>query len=176
MNDEEQKLIAMEIHMLGFIATKRTILAMESQGILAEAGISLLQFRVLRALIHRAYTISELSPLLMVDPSTLVSVVDTLERKGLAERGRDPDDRRRVPISITPEGTRIAANHPTNNPFADPENPIRKGVDAMGGGKARQLLALLQELVSVFPDGETILKQTSDWVRMPSPPDCHPPL
>jgi DNA-binding MarR family transcriptional regulator len=34
----------------------------------------------------------------MLDPSTLVPAVDALERKGLAMRGQDPNDRRRNPL------------------------------------------------------------------------------
>ena len=175
MDSEQRRRIAMEIHMLGFAAAKTTLLAMESQGLLAEAGISMLQFRVLRTLRRRPYTISELSPLLMVDPSTLVSVVDALERKGLAARGRDPHDRRRVPISLTEGGARIAAGHPSKSPFADRENPLLLSIDAMGPERAEQLLTLMRELVSHLPDGEDILKHVSTWVQWHSGSESHPP-
>jgi len=102
MEMDEQRQMAMEIHMLGAIVTKKTILAIESDRVLVEAGISMSQFGVLRALRRSARTISELSRTLMVDPSTLVPVVDALEQKELAVRGKDPHDRRRVPISLTP--------------------------------------------------------------------------
>jgi len=171
---EERRRIAMEIHMLGFMATKATILAMESQGLLADAGISMLQFRVLRILSRRPHTISELSPLLLVDPSTLVSVVDALERKGLAERGRDPHDRRRVPISLTDQGAQIAACHPSQSPFADQDNPLLNSIDAMGPERARALLDLIRELVSHLPDGDEILKHVSTWVRLHAPAESHP--
>ncbi len=174
MNQEELKRTAMEIHMLGAVAAKKTLLAMESQGPLAEAGISMLQFRVLRALRHHARTISELSPIMMVDPSTLVSVVDALERKGLAARGRDPHDRRRVPISATEHGARIAACHPSKSPFADKDNPLLNSIDAMGPERARQLLTLLREMMSHLPDGDKILKRVSTWVRLHSPAESPP--
>jgi DNA-binding MarR family transcriptional regulator len=172
---EERRRMAMEIHMLGFAAAKTTLLAMESQGLLAEAGISMLQFRVLRTLRRRPYTISELSPMLMVDPSTLVSVVDALERKGLAARGRDPHDRRRVPISLTEGGAKIAACHPSKSPFAGQDNPLLQSIDAMGPERAALLLALLRELVGHLPDGEDILKHVSTWVRLHSAAEPHPP-
>jgi DNA-binding MarR family transcriptional regulator len=175
VNSEERRRIAMEIHMLGFAAAKTTLLAMESQGLLAEAGISMLQFRVLRTLRRRPSTISELSPMLMVDPSTLVSVVDALERKELAARGRDPHDRRRVPISLTEEGAKIAACHPSKSPFADTENPLLQGIDAMGPERAGELLTLLRELVGHLPDGERILKHVSTWVRWHSGTEPQPP-
>ncbi len=174
MNSEERRRIAMEIHMLGFAAAKATLLAMESQGLLAEAGISMLQFRVLRTLRRRPYTISELSPMLMVDPSTLVSVVDALERKGLAARGKDPHDRRRVPISLTEPGAKIAACHPSRSPFSDQDNPLLQSIDAMGPERAEQLLTLLRELVSHLPDGDDMLKHVSTWVRLHSAAEPHP--
>ena len=175
MNNDELKRTAMEIHMLGAVAAKRTLLAMESHGVLMEAGISMLQFGVLRALRRGAYTISELSPIMMVDPSTLVSVVDALERKGLAVRGRDPNDRRRVPISVTEQGAKIAASHPHKRPFADKENPLLSSINAMGPERAQLLLTLLREMVSHLPDGDEILERISTWVRLHSAAESHPP-
>jgi hypothetical protein len=43
-----------------------------------------------------------------VDPSVLIAVLDDLER-GLAERRRDPADRRRLIVEISARGTRLVA-------------------------------------------------------------------
>jgi DNA-binding MarR family transcriptional regulator len=44
-----------------------------------------------------------------VDPSVVVGLLNDLERDGLAERRRDPADRRRHIVTITPAGTATLA-------------------------------------------------------------------
>jgi DNA-binding MarR family transcriptional regulator len=169
METDELRRTAMEIHMLGAMMAKKTILAMESDPILAEAGISMPQFGVLRALRRSARTISELSRIMMLDPSTLVGVVDALERKGLAVRRRDPNDRRRVPISLTEQGAVIAAKHPMKGHLAAQDNPLLQSIEAMGSERAELLLSLLREMVGHLPDGDDILLKVAIRVRFHSP-------
>jgi|SRR5918996_4748284 DNA-binding MarR family transcriptional regulator len=42
-----------------------------------------------------------------IDRTTMVAVVDELERGGLVERRRDPDDRRAYSLQATPKGQRM---------------------------------------------------------------------
>src|SRR3982751_5989442 len=51
-------------------------------------------------------TQQELASLARVDPSSMVALLDELERRGIAERRVDPDDRRRRAVHLTDEGHR----------------------------------------------------------------------
>jgi DNA-binding MarR family transcriptional regulator len=45
----------------------------------------------------------------LIDPSSMVAVIDELERMGLAERRRHPDDRRKHAVYLTARGKRTLA-------------------------------------------------------------------
>jgi DNA-binding MarR family transcriptional regulator len=47
---------------------------------------------------------------LRVDPSVLVAMLNDLEKAGLAERRRDPTDRRRHIVEISPRGIQLVAD------------------------------------------------------------------
>jgi DNA-binding MarR family transcriptional regulator len=44
---------------------------------------------------------------LRIDPATMVSSLESLERRGCVERSRDPRDRRRYVVALTDSGRRI---------------------------------------------------------------------
>jgi DNA-binding MarR family transcriptional regulator len=45
----------------------------------------------------------------LIDPSSMVAVIDELEELGLAERRQHPDDRRKRAVHLTPHGRRTLA-------------------------------------------------------------------
>src|SRR3954447_25074391 len=65
------------------------------------------EFGLLTVLSKRpGITQQELASLARVDPSSMVAVLDELERRGMAERRIDPQDRRRRAVYLTDEGAR----------------------------------------------------------------------
>jgi DNA-binding MarR family transcriptional regulator len=72
-----------------------------------EAGFELYDYSVLAMLAEGVReTQSTIAQSLDVDPSRMVALLDSLEQRGLIERQRDPQDRRRHVVSITPAGKR----------------------------------------------------------------------
>ncbi|GAB2919299.1 MarR family winged helix-turn-helix transcriptional regulator [Nonomuraea fastidiosa] len=70
-----------------------------------EVGLSLWEFAVLAALADfGAAAQREVGDRLGLDPSDMVRLMDGLIAAGLAVRDRDPADRRRYRISLTPDG------------------------------------------------------------------------
>lgn len=76
---------------------------------LAELGIRPRHYSVLSVLRHRAEPSSQhlVAGCLQLDPSSLVEVIDEMEAQNLVRRERDPADRRRNLLVMTPEGGRI---------------------------------------------------------------------
>ena len=63
------------------------------------------EFGLLTVLSKRpGITQQELASLARVDPSSMVAVLDELERRGVAERRVDPQDRRRRAVHLTAKG------------------------------------------------------------------------
>lgn len=75
---------------------------------LADAGLTPSQFGVLEALLHLGpLNPCELGRKLLKTGGNMTMVLDNLERRGLVERARDPEDRRYLTIHLTGGGRRV---------------------------------------------------------------------
>lgn len=166
--------------MLLGVTMKQSARAIEERLLAHGAAISGLQYGILRTLEHHPLTLSELSRKFILDPSTLVPAVDALQRKGFIERGRDPKDRRRVPLSLTPAGIELLASVPPLHH----DDLLLRSLAALGPEKTEQLARLLRELLASMPDGPAILCDVANFVQThsrtlnpdPQPMAASPPL
>jgi MarR family 2-MHQ and catechol resistance regulon transcriptional repressor len=72
---------------------------------LREHGLSLSQFGVLEALYHLGpMTVGHLGEKILRTSGNMTLVVDNLFKRGLVDRQRCPEDRRRVDVTLTDEG------------------------------------------------------------------------
>lgn len=89
---------------LGMALKMRTMDAFEAE------GFSAYQYSVLALLAEGPRTAQAvIAESLQLDPSYLVALLDGLEERGLVERRRDPNDRRRQTVAVTAAGTRQLA-------------------------------------------------------------------
>jgi DNA-binding MarR family transcriptional regulator len=77
-----------------------------------------------------------------IDRTTMVTVADELERKGLVERNRDPDDRRAYALRATTRGRAVLARASEAAKRAE-----ARFLAPLSGDEQRRLKRLLRELV-----------------------------
>lgn len=147
-------MLSVEVRILAAVMARISGRAIEERFSAYNADISGLQYGILRSLHHEeSSTLSELSRKFMLDPSTLVPVIATLERKGLIARGRDANDRRRWTISLTAKGIQLLRDVPV----VHEDDVLFQCLERMGEEKAAQLRGLLREVIHGLPEGEEML-------------------
>lgn len=89
----------MLIHRLDRIARRRSEIALEPIGLRPRQVVALMILRD-----HGAMTQAALGDALRLDPANLVGLLNDLEERGLLDRRRDPEDRRRHIVELTDSG------------------------------------------------------------------------
>lgn len=158
MNTQEFQQLVSEIRVLMMRVVKTH--ARSAEEYFRDKSISPVQYGVLRILHRERLTISELSKLMVLDPSTLVPIVDDLENKGLLERHKDPQDRRRTPLSLTEKGASLLPNY--TEMLRD--DPLYESFKALDEDKLVQLATILREVVLNLPEGQNILCNVHDHI------------
>jgi DNA-binding MarR family transcriptional regulator len=88
----------------------------------------------------------QLSTDMGIDPSAMVTLIDELESRGLAQRRRRPGDRRAWEVAITPEGRRTLQR--AKRLATEVEDEVLGGLTS---GERTQLLTLLRHAVVSAP-------------------------
>lgn len=88
----------------------------------------------------------EIGSAMGIDPSTMVALIDRLERGGLARRRPHPRDRRAREVLITGKGRRVLER--ARGMAAEVESEVLQGLSA---SERRQLLALLRQALGSAP-------------------------
>lgn len=160
MSDHDVYSDALEVLILSAIIAKDGRQDTEQRLRAFGADVTAPQYRLLRQLQQGRYTIKELSRVMMVEPATLVPMVDTLERHGLVRRSRDPNDRRRTPVELTETGRERLSRVP----FVHESDPIARYLSALSETDRHAFLLRLRELVDVL-HGSNVTRFISGGVR-----------
>jgi DNA-binding MarR family transcriptional regulator len=114
---------------------------------LESVGLTPALFGVLNVLGARDGAIQqEIASSMGIDPSTMVSLIDDLERAGLAERRPHPSDRRAREVAITAKGRRTLERG--RRMAMQVEDEVLGGLSA---AERRRLLALLRRALESAP-------------------------
>jgi DNA-binding MarR family transcriptional regulator len=153
VDTDEAITTAAHIRLLSFIISKLARQELEQRMEIAGIALKATQYWVLRLLRTHERTLADLSRRLGLDASTLVAVVDSLERKGLIQRVPDLRDRRRTPIKLTSAGSELLDQISQ----LDSESVLVRSLHHMGDGQGQQLLHLLSQFVMHLSDDEELL-------------------
>lgn len=129
-----------------------------------DSGISAIEHGVLRHLSRGVASMAEISRLMGVAPSTLVYVVDGLVKKKLVKRGKDPNDRRREPLSLEKKGAALFGQIPK----MDASSVLVKRLEGMKETRRREFLTLLDEFVQGLAGSEKLYLRSEPETRRES--------
>jgi DNA-binding MarR family transcriptional regulator len=95
------------------------------------------------------YSQVELSRIGNLDKSAIVTIVDALERRGLAIRGRSSNDRRRNSLFLTADGEKLMKE--MHQLAMATEQPLRDGMTAEEYNQLFELLEKARKIIAAAP-------------------------
>jgi MarR family transcriptional regulator, lower aerobic nicotinate degradation pathway regulator len=114
---------------------------------LQSIGLTPALFAVLNYLrAHEGAIQQQIGSAMGIDPSTMVSLVDQLERAGLAKRRPHPQDRRAREVLITPKGRRTLKR--ARELAEEVEDDVLQGLSS---AERRRLVTLLRKAFAAAP-------------------------
>jgi DNA-binding MarR family transcriptional regulator len=119
-------------------------------------GVTPSQAEVLRVLReHGPLTLSALGGLLVCETGNSPSrLVDRLVAQGLVQRDTDPDDRRYLALSLTPEGLSLSKR------IVAVEEKLHDAIDQLVTGQpVAETITTLRALAGAFPAGEALARR-----------------
>ena len=153
LENEDIYTTAVNIRILSVVVAKLARQEIEQRFAQVDIDLKAVQYWVLRIMGTYELTLADLSRKMLLDPSSLVPVVDTLERKGLIKRDQDPHDRRRTPLTLTQAGTDLLAQ----GSLLESESVLVKSLSQMDTQQRQQLLDLLSQFVMHLSDNEGLI-------------------
>jgi DNA-binding MarR family transcriptional regulator len=104
------------------------------------AELTLVQVRVMRRLARQPQALGQIGTELSLAPPSMTRLVDRLEERGLIQRQRDVDDRRKVVATLTDEGRQLLSAIPFLEGTA-----LRVAVDRMKPTDRERITAAMRE-------------------------------
>jgi DNA-binding MarR family transcriptional regulator len=139
-----------------FVTASRVLLGLAVQSLeAAPVEVTPTQHRVLVLLAaHGEQAVGDIAAELGVNPSNATRHCDRLQRLGLVQRGRSPEDGRVVRVALTVEGRRVV-----DAVTARRRRDVRRVLDAMGDDDRDAVLAALRAFSAAAHELED-----RDWV------------
>ncbi len=119
------------------------------------------QYDVLAFLTNESLNLSALSELVGLDSSTLVGIVDRLEKIGLVKKRVSPRDRRKNIISITEKGSKTLAQVPE---FVSPS--LQRILKELNPDDQENLTRILRGIVGDLEEIDPSIMQRNDNVPL----------
>ena len=133
----------------------------DSRNLAAQHHVTGPQLMCLMAVVENgSITSTDVAGRVHLDPSTLVGVLDRLEKKGLIRRERSHEDRREIHLTATEAGRKLAARTPYPMQHA-----LGEKLKSISASEHEQIARCMERLVSLIGadklDGGPMLEITS---------------